>query len=75
MISVTLTMTRLLVPDGVVFVFQNLLISWDFQAQQSIDFTQNDAKKTKHPVYSGCVGETSVNEREWSVWFKLISLQ
>ncbi len=31
----------LLVPDGLVWVFQKLLIYWDFHAQPSLGFTEN----------------------------------
>ncbi len=32
----------LLVPDGLVWVFQKQLIYWDFHAQPSLGFTEND---------------------------------
>ncbi len=40
----------LLVPDGLVWVFQKLLIYWDFHAQPSLGFTENGLKKRKYPV-------------------------
>ncbi len=38
-------MEWLLVPDGPVWVFQKLLIFWDFHAQPSLGFTENGPKK------------------------------
>ncbi len=43
-------MEWLLVPDGLVWVFQKLLIYWDFHAQPSLGFTENGLKKRKYPV-------------------------
>ncbi len=47
-------MKWLLVPDGLVWVFQKL-IYWDFHAQPSLGFTDNGPKKRKYPVSSSCV--------------------
>ncbi len=44
----------LLVPDGLVWVFQKLLIYWDFHAQSSLGFTENCPKNRKYPVSSSC---------------------
>ncbi len=38
-------MEWLLVPDGLVWVFQKLLIYWDFHAQPSLGFTENGQKQ------------------------------
>ncbi len=43
-------MEWLLVPDGLVWVFQKLLIYWDFHTQPSLGFTENGPKKRKYPV-------------------------
>ncbi len=44
----------LLVSDELVWVFQKLLIYWDFQAQPSLGFTENDPKNRKYPVSGSC---------------------
>ncbi len=41
-------MEWLLVPDGLVWVFQKLLIYWDFNKQPSLGFTENGPKKRKY---------------------------
>ncbi len=38
-------MERLLVPDGQVWVFQKLLIYWNFHTQPSLGFTENEKEK------------------------------
>ncbi len=38
----TLNVEWLLVPDGLVWIFKKLLIYWDFQAQPSLGFTENE---------------------------------
>ncbi len=53
----TLNEEWLLVPDGPVWVFQKLLIYWDFHAQPSLGFTENGLKKRKYPVSGSCVDE------------------
>ncbi len=40
-------MEWLLVPDGLVWVFQKLLIDWDFHTQPSLGFTENGPEKEK----------------------------
>ncbi len=50
----------LLVPDVLVWVFQKLLIYWDFHAQPSLGFTENGLKKRKYPVSGSCVDENDV---------------
>lgn len=47
MTSMTLTVALLLAPDGPVWAFLKLLISWDFHAQQLLKFDRNDAKKRR----------------------------
>ncbi len=49
-----------LVPDGLVWVFQKLLIYWDFHAQPSLGFTENGLKKRKYPVSGSCVDENAL---------------
>ena len=46
-ISVNLTITWLLVPDRLLFLFLRLLVSWDYYADQSLEFTKNDTKNKK----------------------------
>ncbi len=50
----TLNMGWLLVPDGLVWVFQKLLIYWDFHPQPSLGFTENGPKKRKYQVSGSC---------------------
>ncbi len=50
----------LFVPDGLVWVFQKLLIYWDFHAQPSLRFTGNGPKKRKYPVSGSCVDENAL---------------
>ncbi len=38
-----------------VWVFQKLLIYWDFNAQPSLGFTENGPKKRKYPVSGSSV--------------------
>ncbi len=52
-------MEWLLVPDGLVWVFQTLLIYWDFQALPSLGFTENGPKKRKYPVSGSCVDKNA----------------
>ncbi len=51
----TLNVECLLVPDGLVWVFQKLLIYWDFHTQPSLGFTENGPKNRKYPVSGSCV--------------------
>lgn len=44
-ISITLTVAWLVVPDGLVLVFQNILISRDFYTQQFVEFSVVRKKK------------------------------
>ncbi len=53
-------MEWLLVPDGLVWVFQKLLIFWDFHAQPSLGFTENGPNKRKYPVSGSCVDENTL---------------
>ncbi len=48
------------VPDGLVWVFQKLLIYWDFHAQPSLGFRENGPKKRKYPVCGSCVDEKAL---------------
>ncbi len=50
----------LLVPDGLVWVFQKLLIYWDFHTQLSLGFTENGLKKRKYPVSGSCVDDNAL---------------
>ncbi len=72
-------MDRLLVADGLVWVFQKLLIYWDFQAQPSLGFTENGQKKIKYPVSGSCVDENALLmsevRGEWVDWLEMIERQ
>ncbi len=46
--------------DGLVWVFQKLLIYWDFHTQPSLGFTENGLKKRKYPVSGSCVDENAL---------------
>ncbi len=56
----TLNVEWLLVSDGLVWVFQKLLIYWDFHAQPSLGFTENGPKKRKYPVSGSCVDKNAL---------------
>ncbi len=56
----TLNVEWLLVPYGLVVVFQKLLIYWDFHAQPTLGFTENGPKKRKYPVSGSCVDENAL---------------
>ncbi len=58
-ILVTLNVEWLLVPDGLVWVFQKLLIYWDFHEQPSLEFTENGPKTRKYPVSGRCVDKNA----------------
>ncbi len=60
-------MEWLLVPDGLVWVFQKLLIYWDFNAQPSLGFTENGPEKRKYPVSGSCVDENALLMSEENV--------
>ncbi len=72
-------MEWLLVSDGLVWVFQKLLICWDFHMQPSLGFTENGSKKKKYPVSSSCVDENALMmwevRGEWAVWLEMIETQ
>jgi len=63
-------MPWLLVPDGPVGVFHNLLSYWDFHAQPFLGFTKNGVKRDKQPVCGSPVGENAMLmlevSREWA---------
>ncbi len=69
----------LLVPDSLVWVFQKLLIYWDFHAQPSLGFTENGPKKRKYPVSGSCVDENALLmsevRGEWADWLEMIERQ
>ncbi len=46
--------------DGLVWVFDKLLIYWDFHTQPSLGFTENGPKKRKYPVSGSCVDENAL---------------
>ncbi len=75
----TLNMVWLLVPDGLVGVFQKLLISWDFHDQPSLGFTENGLKKRKYPVSGSCADENdllmSEVKGEWADCLEMIERQ
>ncbi len=56
-------MECLLVPDELVWVFQKLLIYWDFHEQPSLGFTENGPKKRKYPVSGSCGRKCLVDVR------------
>lgn len=77
MSSLTLSMAWLLAWDRLICVFQWLLISWHFHAQQSLkvylhrkaqkqslDFTKNGVKNEKHSVSSSCASRNALLMRE-----------
>ncbi len=55
-------MERLLVPDGQVWVFQKLLIYWNFHTQPSLGFTENEKEKIS-------------SERQLSGWKCLVDVR
>ncbi len=65
--------------DGLVWVFQKLLIYWDFHAQPSLGFTENGLKKRKYPVSVSCVDENALLmsevRGEWTDWLEMIERQ
>ncbi len=65
-------MEWLLVPDGLVWVFQKLLIYWDVHPQPSLGFTENGPKKRKYPVSGSCVDKNALlmSEENWQRWYK-----
>ncbi len=73
--KVTLNMEWLLVPEGLVWVFQKLLIYWDFHTQPSLGFTENGPKKRKYPVSGSCVDENALLmsevRGEWADWLEM----
>ncbi len=68
----------LLVPDGLVWVFQKLLIYWDCHAKPSLEFTENSPKERKYPVSSSCVNENALLmlevRGEWADWMEMIEM-
>ncbi len=75
----TLNVEWLLVPDGLVWVFQKLLIYWDLHMQPSLEITENGPKKRKYPVSGSCVDENAllISEvrGEWADWLETIERQ
>ncbi len=69
-------MEWLLVPDGLVWVFQKLLKYLDFHAQPSLGFTENSQKKRKYPVSGSCVDKNALLlsevRGEWADWLEMI---
>ncbi len=53
-------MEGLFVPDGLVWVFQKLLIYCDFHDQPALEFTENGPEKRKYPVSGSCVDENAL---------------
>ncbi len=72
-------MEWLLVPDGLVWVFKNLLIYWDFHAQPSLGFMENGPKKRIYPVSGSSVDKNillvSEVRGEWADWLEMIERQ
>ncbi len=70
----------LLVSDGLVWVFLNLMIFYlDFHTQPSLGFTENGPKKRKYPVMGSCVDENALLmsevRGEWADWLEMIERQ
>ncbi len=65
--------------DGLVWVFQKLLIYWNFHVQPSLGFTENGTKKRKYPVSGSCVDENALLmsevRGEWVDWLEIIERQ
>ncbi len=68
-------MEWLLVPDGLIWVFQILLIYWDFHAQPSLGFTENGPKNIKYPVSGSCVDENALlmSEQVRGEWADMVT--
>ncbi len=62
--KVALNVEWLLVPDELIWVFQKLLIYWDFHTQPSLGFTENGPKKRKYPVSGSFVDENALLRSE-----------
>ncbi len=64
---------------GQVWVFQKLLIYWDFHAQPSLEFTENGQKKRKYPMSGSCVDENALLmsevRGECADWLEMIERQ
>ncbi len=62
-----------------VWVFQKLLIYWDFHAQPSLGFTENGTKKRKYPESESCVDKNALLmsevRRELGYWLEMIESQ
>ncbi len=48
-----------IVPDRLVWVFQKLLIYWDFHTQPSLGLTEKGQKERKYPVSGSRVDENA----------------
>ncbi len=57
--------------DGLVWVFHKLLIYWDFHTQPSLEFTENDPKKTKAIIHTDHQNWTT---EDWKTLHGLMSL-
>ncbi len=72
-------MEWLLVPDGLVWVFQKLLIYRDFHSQPSLGFTENGPRKRNYSVSGSCVDKNglliSEVRGEWADWLEIIVTQ
>ncbi len=72
-------MEWLLVSDGLVWVFQKLLIYWGFHTQSSLGFTENGPKKKTYPVSGSCVDENDLLMSEvggeWADWLNMLERQ
>ncbi len=55
----TLNVEWLLVPDELIWVFQKLMIYWDFQTPPSLGFTEYGPKKIKYPVSGSFVDKNA----------------
>ncbi len=58
--------------DGLVWVFQKLLIYWDFHTQPSLGFTENGPEKRKEDENALLMSEV---RGEWADWLEMIERQ
>ncbi len=58
----------------VVWVFQKLLIYWDFHTQPSLGFTENGPKKRKYPESGSCVDKNALISEARGEWADLLEM-
>lgn len=76
--SSVLTVVCMFVPDRLAWVFQKLMISWEFLKKQYLEFIQKVAQNKKHLVYGGSTCWNTLLwleiRGEWPAWSKLSEL-